>query len=493
MKELTEYLCSTINTSEVSNSMVLENKKEAKASENEIKTQNKCDLKNVQNGKKRKKKKIKHKPSDPAIKNVIELLSNSLCIISPNSTFSDKSALENQNSEHGEKDEIEKIEEMISPANLNETLALEENESNSCILLKDEQSCTSNSKIDKKENEHSKSANKLNVFQFMMESRNKSIGLNSPGKDQPEDEIKKDDEKEVKDVLSARKSLFQNWADKKGASKRKREEEEKDEMINYKLQKRTRRMKRLLKVDEPKDVENNIKKRKKGIRKISTSSSENSKDSILLRQEPNKSLTSSALEVIEENAQDHILRESKTKEVRQGLLNFFGVVNNTKSEPVNKQEESVKKKDAIKTNVNTPKSKKKKLKSNLNKEEINKTSKHIEGSSSEEQMTNKQLKSNKRKKSIEETSQGSISKRLVPKTPKNRIKDDESNFTPRSLKSWKMKIKFCDEGVQDEVNTRQRPKRPTRISDYKLLFSEESSNEGECVFPYKGLLIFPFF
>lgn len=460
MKDLTDYLCSSINTSDVTNSVASDSKKANKARENEIKTQNSANIKNVQNGRKKKKKKAKRKPS-------VELLSTSLSIISPNTTVNDQSQIQNQSSERGKREIIEKSNEKnVLTAKLDNTLILEDDETNPSTPPKDEP------------------LKSKNAFEFMMKSRNKSIGQNSPGKDLPKDDNKTGDEKELKEVLSARKKLFQSWVDKKGAFKRKREEEEKDEVINYKLQKRAKRMKRLLKIDKPKDVENGILRKRK-IRRISTSSSENSKGSVTLLQETNETLTSTVLEIIEENAQDSVL-QSKTKETKQGLLNFFGVINKTsKIQSAAKEDESVKEeKEVSETNTNTSKSKRKKLKSNQNIEDItNKSTKHIiiEESSSDKQMTVKQLKSNKHKKCIETASQES--KKLTPKTPKNKIKDNDDNFTPRSLKSWKMKIKLCDENTeitQDEVDTKQkRSRRSKTILDYKLLFLEESSDDGK--------------
>lgn len=102
----------------------------------------------------------------------------------------------------------------------------------------------------------SPSTPKLNAFQFMMESRTKSIGRNSPGKEKPNetDDVSKSAKKER---LSARKNLLQKWADKKGGLKRKRAEEETEEAIKTKLKKRTDRMKNLLsgeQQEEKKDV-----------------------------------------------------------------------------------------------------------------------------------------------------------------------------------------------------------------------------------------------
>lgn len=88
---------------------------------------------------------------------------------------------------------------------------------------------------------------KLNAFKFMMESRTKSLGRNSPGREKYE-EIDDDEMNKLtnKEKLSARKTLFQEWADKKGGLKRKRIEEETEEICKVKLEKRAARLKKML-------------------------------------------------------------------------------------------------------------------------------------------------------------------------------------------------------------------------------------------------------
>lgn len=119
---------------------------------------------------------------------------------------------------------------------------------------------------------------KPNAFQIMMESRHKSIGRNSPGKeakDDPEDQIMKSGKKET---LSVRKNLLQEWADKKGGVKRKREEEETEIVIKRKLEKRKRRLKKLLdnceQTEEEMDEQIDLIKTRKRIVKIASDSEE---------------------------------------------------------------------------------------------------------------------------------------------------------------------------------------------------------------------------
>nr|CAH7755921.1 unnamed protein product [Callosobruchus chinensis] len=114
-----------------------------------------------------------------------------------------------------------------------------------------------------------------------MDSRFKTIGSNSPGK-VVDKEVSKDHES--KEKLSVRKHLLTDWAEKKGASKRKREEEDKEAIISYKLEKRAKRLKKLLKVEADNDaVVKTVKARRKRIKKISTDS-ENSNDATIPRE-----------------------------------------------------------------------------------------------------------------------------------------------------------------------------------------------------------------
>lgn len=127
----------------------------------------------------------------------------------------------------------------------------------------------------------SKSPNKLNAFQIMMTSRNKSIGTNSSGK-KPEDDgigidITQSDKKKVK-----RKLMLENWAESKGGAKRKLQEEAKDEFIQHELKKRAKRFKKLIKgdveieiIDTPKEkpLQKSLFIGKKRTRRISSTDS----------------------------------------------------------------------------------------------------------------------------------------------------------------------------------------------------------------------------
>uniref|UniRef100_A0A1Q3EVP0 Putative replication factor c large subunit n=1 Tax=Culex tarsalis TaxID=7177 RepID=A0A1Q3EVP0_CULTA len=86
----------------------------------------------------------------------------------------------------------------------------------------------------------------VNAFQLMMASRNKAIGSNSPGRDTNSDtpdpvEAQKKDEK-VK-----RKLKLEEWADRKGAGKRKLQEDAQEEYIEHQMKRRAKRLKKLIK------------------------------------------------------------------------------------------------------------------------------------------------------------------------------------------------------------------------------------------------------
>lgn len=94
---------------------------------------------------------------------------------------------------------------------------------------------TSNSNSNKKE---------ANAFQVMMDARYKSIGTNSIGTiDRVEVNVLKDQNKEL---LAKRKIKFEAWAAEKGALKRKIKEEAIDMHIQEELDKRAKRLRKLI-------------------------------------------------------------------------------------------------------------------------------------------------------------------------------------------------------------------------------------------------------
>lgn len=103
---------------------------------------------------------------------------------------------------------------------------------------------------------------RTNAFDFMMNRRHKSIGRNSPGRElnanEPCDKIVGKD----KNTARSRKAFLANWAEAKGASKRKREYDEVGKCIEIKLKKREKNFKRMLNINHN-DSDKVISKRKK--------------------------------------------------------------------------------------------------------------------------------------------------------------------------------------------------------------------------------------
>lgn len=100
----------------------------------------------------------------------------------------------------------------------------------------------------KTEKEQPKQENKkVNAFQLLMNSRNKAIGSNSPGKDAHSESALDEAEIQKRDELAKRKLKLEEWADRKGAGKRKLQEAEQDEFIANQMNRRTKRLKRLIK------------------------------------------------------------------------------------------------------------------------------------------------------------------------------------------------------------------------------------------------------
>lgn len=90
---------------------------------------------------------------------------------------------------------------------------------------------------------------KVNVFQFMMNSRHKVIGSNSSGKDKkPEPEKMPEEMVEKKEKTKKRKAALGEWAEKKGGQKRKLADEAQEEHIKKTLKERAKRLKKMLEI-----------------------------------------------------------------------------------------------------------------------------------------------------------------------------------------------------------------------------------------------------
>ncbi|KAJ8922997.1 hypothetical protein NQ315_001545, partial [Exocentrus adspersus] len=380
MKDLTDYFSSPTKTvkgngrdPELTRSSSHEDKAKPELSDSRT---------SPENERKKKKKKSRRKRSDPAVKNVADLLTTSLCIISPNTSFNDQSR------------------EVVNEHKENEAAC-------AVVVLSEEETKPKN--------------NKLNAFQYMMESRHKSLGRNSPGKDISEDE---------------KKICYKIGTRKKGAAKRKREEEQM-ETINYKLEKRRKRMKKLL------GGEAVVRTPKR--KRILTSSSESTTDSCLDK-EADAAVPNSALDIIEEDAQDVRINESKAKETKQGLLSFFGVVNKSKQKDEN-----------VKT---------KRRKSH--RKSFNRVV-DADDTSEESVVFVKESKTKKKKQSLDQASS---------KTPKSKsTRELDQDFTPRSAKSWKMKIKLQDESSKEGFDQPKTKDKKLRKAS-RVLLSEDSSSSA---------------
>lgn len=330
MKNLTHYfknsqeeksIPETTNSEDVQRSIheesVVKEGKQTVTEQNDTIMENKKHKKNKQNKKKRKRQ------SDPAVKNISELMSTSLSIVSPNGL--------SKNQKSKPVGEAQKLKSKKAKADqqctLDDAKVLDnsaedfENAANihSHPAKKPKKRSSKTNASKSKTNDKSKTTEqtveangiqtpntKKNAFEFMMESRNKSIGRNSPGKEQNEYDTGKETHKE-KAKLAARKALLQSWAEKKGGTKRKRIEEDTDLVIQHKLDKRKKRLKNLLTVENKKT--NAVEKRKKP-KKI-CSESEDSQDSLgMLQKSPEIKKQHEKTKSEETNAQ----RDNKTNE-----------------------------------------------------------------------------------------------------------------------------------------------------------------------------------
>lgn len=90
-----------------------------------------------------------------------------------------------------------------------------------------------------------------------MSSRNKAIGSNSPGKDDCSGgEISNPEELKKREEKVKRKLKLEEWADRKGAGKRKLQEEAEEEFIAHQMNRRTKRLKKLIRnMEVPEDDE----------------------------------------------------------------------------------------------------------------------------------------------------------------------------------------------------------------------------------------------
>lgn len=91
-----------------------------------------------------------------------------------------------------------------------------------------------------------------NAFKLLMDSRNKSLGSNSPGKEKPIDETEMQELLEKKKNKVKRDLALQKMAESKGSLKKKEVEENQEKYINKKMEKRAERLKNMVSNMEPK-------------------------------------------------------------------------------------------------------------------------------------------------------------------------------------------------------------------------------------------------
>ncbi|XP_035444806.2 enhanced level of genomic instability 1 [Spodoptera frugiperda] len=94
-----------------------------------------------------------------------------------------------------------------------------------------------------------------NAFKLLMDSRNKSLGCNSPGKDKSDENIDTTEVIERKNLKAKRQLLLQKMAEAKGSLKNKEIEEIQDNIIKEQMEKRAKRLKSMIFKDTKSDKE----------------------------------------------------------------------------------------------------------------------------------------------------------------------------------------------------------------------------------------------
>ncbi|KAJ8716135.1 hypothetical protein PYW08_013420 [Mythimna loreyi] len=85
-----------------------------------------------------------------------------------------------------------------------------------------------------------------NAFKLLMDSRNKSLGSNSPGKDKCNDSSDIEELAERKNIKAKRHLLLQKMAEAKGSLKNKEKEEYQDNLIKKQMEKRAEKLKKMV-------------------------------------------------------------------------------------------------------------------------------------------------------------------------------------------------------------------------------------------------------
>ncbi|XP_055626150.1 enhanced level of genomic instability 1 [Toxorhynchites rutilus septentrionalis] len=149
-----------------------------------------------------------------------------------------------RNGDHDkEKEECSQESEIITVV---EVVPEKDNRRRSPRKMSQEKSRVEGSKVTEQEQQKEENK-KVNAFQLLMSSRNKAIGSNSPGKDAQSEAVPDEAEIQKRNELAKRKLKLEEWADRKGAGKRKLQEAEQEEFIAHQMNRRAKRLKRLVK------------------------------------------------------------------------------------------------------------------------------------------------------------------------------------------------------------------------------------------------------
>lgn len=185
--------------------------------------------------KKQKRLRVKKK-SDPEVNNISHLLKNSF--------QSDKENISVNKQEIFIETEAKLIKNKIQNQ---DTQSNSDNSSNMKFKKSDKNSKVSTPKNTaltmEQTTETPASSEKKNAFKFMMDSRHRTIGSNSPGRERDSNE---EINSPSRDKLHERKRTLNEWAERKGGAKRKLDERAKDKYIERTLHKRAKRMINLL-------------------------------------------------------------------------------------------------------------------------------------------------------------------------------------------------------------------------------------------------------
>lgn len=96
---------------------------------------------------------------------------------------------------------------------------------------------------------NSQEKKQTNAFKLLMDSRNKSLGSNSPGKDKSNDNSDSEEVVERKNIKAKRHLLLQKMAEAKGSLRNKEKEEYQDNIIKRQLEKRAEKLKNMITKD----------------------------------------------------------------------------------------------------------------------------------------------------------------------------------------------------------------------------------------------------